>query len=201
MKLAKDYELNCNEDVEFESNFNNQTKDYLLKNSNVKNGLIKCLEDIKQKILQIPIQDQLKRAKLVRFELTPEEKIELKRQRQERLSGMNQTQGEEQPELNESQINMIVKNVLMEIKDGYETYHNSYTSAINDAKSYAEKRGYEINDDDSFRKIGMGPRKPQEGKTNRFSIELSKDGKVQKKQLHIQVYGMKSKYELNTYIS
>ena len=41
----------------------------------------------------------------------------------------------------------------------------------------------------------------QEGKTNRFSIELSKDGKVQKKHLHIQVYGMKSKYELNAYIS
>ena len=90
--------------------------------------------------------------------------------------------------------------LLKERKSDYETYHNSYTSAINAAKEYAEKQGYEINDDDSFTKIGMGPRKPSEGKTNRFSIELSKDGKVSRKQLHIQVYGMKNQYELNAYI-
>jgi uncharacterized protein YdcH (DUF465 family) len=82
----------------------------------------------------------------------------------------------------------------------YEVYHNSYTSAITAAKEYAEKQGYTINDDDSFTKIGMGPKKPSEGKTNRFSIELSKDGKVQRKMLQIQVYGMKTKYELNCYI-
>lgn len=90
--------------------------------------------------------------------------------------------------------------LIKERKSDYEVYHKSYTSAINAAKEYAEKQGYEINDDDSFTKIGMGPRKPSEGKTNRFSIELSKDGKVQRKQLHIQVYGMKNGYELNTYI-
>ena len=82
----------------------------------------------------------------------------------------------------------------------YDVYHDSYTSAINAAKEYAEKQGYTINDDDSFRKIGMGPKKPSEGKTNKFSIELSKDDKVQRKQLHIQVYGMRTKYELNCYI-
>ena len=90
--------------------------------------------------------------------------------------------------------------LIKEKKSDYEVYHKSYTSAINAAKEYAEKQGYEINDDDSFTKIGMGPRKPSEGKTNRFSIELSKDGKVQRKQLHIQVYGMKNQYELNAYI-
>jgi hypothetical protein len=90
--------------------------------------------------------------------------------------------------------------LVKEAKSDYEVYHDSYTSAINAAKAYAEKKGYTINDDDSFRKIGMGPKKPSEGKTNKFSIELSKDDKVQKKQLHIQVYGMKTKYELNCYI-
>ena len=94
-----------------------------------------------------------------------------------------------------------LKDLIKEVKNSYEVYHKSYTSAINAAKEYAEKQGYEINDDDSFRKIGMGPRKPSEGKTNRFSVELSKDGKPSKKQLHIQVYGMKDKYELNTYVS
>jgi hypothetical protein len=89
---------------------------------------------------------------------------------------------------------------IKEAKSDYEVYHKSYTSAINAAKAYAEKKGYEINDDDSFRQIGMGPRKPSEGKTNKFSIELSKGGKVQRKKLQIQVYGMKNSYELNAYI-
>ena len=91
-------------------------------------------------------------------------------------------------------------NPLKEAKSDYEVYHKSYTSAIQAAKEYAEKKGYEINDDDSFRQIGMGPRKPSEGKTNKFSIELSKGGKVQRKKLQIQVYGMRNSYELNAYI-
>jgi hypothetical protein len=70
--------------------------------------------------------------------------------------------------------------LIKEVKSDYEVYHKSYTSAINAAREYAEKQGYEINDDDAFTKIGMGPRKPSEGKTNRFSIELSKDGKVKR---------------------
>jgi hypothetical protein len=95
---------------------------------------------------------------------------------------------------------MIRLKSLLNEKHDLETYHKSYTSAINAAKEYAEKKGYEINDDDSFRKIGMGPRKPSEGKTNKVSVELSKGGKPSNKQLHIQVYGMKNGYELNCYI-
>lgn len=79
-------------------------------------------------------------------------------------------------------------------------YHKSYTEAIQTAKEYALKRGYMVDDDDSFRKIGMGPKRPSEGKTNRFSVELTKGGKPAKQQLHIQVYGMKNGYELNCYI-
>ena len=92
------------------------------------------------------------------------------------------------------------KTGLSEAKSDYEVYHKSYTSAIEAAREYAEKKGYEINNDDAFTKIGMGPRKPSEGKTNRFDIELSKDGKVQRKKLQIQVYGMRNSYELNAYI-
>jgi ferredoxin-thioredoxin reductase catalytic subunit len=55
---------------------------------------------------------------------------------------------------------MIKLKSLLNEKHDLETYHKSYTSAINAAKEYAEKKGYEINDDDSFTKIGMGPRKP-----------------------------------------
>jgi hypothetical protein len=92
------------------------------------------------------------------------------------------------------------KESVTEAKTPYEVYHKSYTSAIEAAREYAEKKGFEIDNDDSFTKIGMGPRKPSEGKTNSFSIQLSKDGKLQRKQLHIQVYGMKNSYELNAYI-
>ena len=97
-------------------------------------------------------------------------------------------------------ITKIFKESVNEAQAKYDVYHNSYTSAIQSAKEYAEKQGYTINDDDSFRKIGMGPKKPSEGKTNSFSIELSYGGKDSRKQLHIQVYGMRTKYELNCYI-
>jgi hypothetical protein len=95
---------------------------------------------------------------------------------------------------------MIKYESVNEAQAKYDVYHNSYTSAIQSAREYAEKQGYTINDDDSFRKIGMGPRKPSEGKTNSFSIELSYGGKDSRKQLHIQVYGMRNNYELNCYI-
>jgi hypothetical protein len=101
---------------------------------------------------------------------------------------------------NKVESKLTLKSAMGEAKSDYEVYHKSYTSAIEAARAYAEKKGYEINNDDSFTKIGMGPRKPSEGKTNRFDIELSKDGKVQKKKLQIQVYGMKNSYELNAYI-
>jgi len=98
-------------------------------------------------------------------------------------------------------VSFASKKVVSEAKAPYEVYHKSYTSAIEAAREYAEKKGFEIDNDDSFTKIGMGPRKPSEGKTNRFSIQLTKDGKLQRKQLHIQVYGMRNSYELNAYIA
>jgi hypothetical protein len=112
-----------------------------------------------------------------------------------------------------------LKKILKEAKADYQVYHKTYSAAIWTAKNYAEKKGYEVSDDDSFNKIGMGPRKPSAGKTNRFSIELTKSGKPQKKMLHIQVYNMgtfkrnsdgsqtrslyggQNEYELNCYIN
>ena len=92
-----------------------------------------------------------------------------------------------------------LKNLIKEAT--LQVYHNTYTSAIEHAIEYAEKKGFEVDKDDLFTKVGVGPKKPSEGKTNRFSIELTKDGKPQRKQLHIQVYGMKTKYELNCYVA
>lgn len=83
----------------------------------------------------------------------------------------------------------------------YQVYHNSYTSAVNTALEYAEKQGYTYDKEETFNKIGLGDRKPQEGVTNKITITLYKDGKEQKKALQIQVYGMGHRYELNAYIA
>jgi hypothetical protein len=141
----------------------------------VSEGLREVIYDFKQEIESINPKSALKYATVKRSDI---EKVNENRQ-----------------------INKIIKRTILEEKKSYEIYHNSYTSAVTEAKEYAERRGYEINDEDSFRKIGMGPKKPSEGKTNSFSIELFKDGKEQKKMLHIQIYGMKNKYELNAYIN
>ncbi len=82
-----------------------------------------------------------------------------------------------------------------------EVYHNTFSSAVQTAGEYAKSKGYELNDDEWFNTIATGPKRPQEGQTNRYSLTLYRDGKEQRKALHIQVYGMKNKYELNTYIS
>ena len=69
----------------------------------------------------------------------------------------------------------------------------------------AEKRGFEINEDDWHSQIALGGKnlrsRPGEGKTTTFTVGLSKDGKPQRKALQIQVYGMKNGYELNAYIN
>ena len=84
----------------------------------------------------------------------------------------------------------------------FETYHKSYTHAIEAAKAYALKKGYEISDDELFTKVAMNSKRPGVGKTTKVSLELLRNGKPQKKMLHIQVYGMdRYGYELNAYIN
>lgn len=80
-------------------------------------------------------------------------------------------------------------------------YHNTFSSAVQTAQQYAESKGYTIDENEWFNSVATGPKKPKEGQTNRYSISLYKDGKEQRKALHIQVYGMKNGYELNTYIA
>lgn len=90
---------------------------------------------------------------------------------------------------------------LDESKSDYKIYHNSYTSAVEEARRHAESKGYKHNDDEVFDTIGSGPSKPSDGKTNRFSLNLYKDGNKVKEMHHIQIYGMgDGKYELNQYM-
>lgn len=84
----------------------------------------------------------------------------------------------------------------------YPLFHPTYTSAIQTALEIARSRGYEYDKDEVFSIIGSGPKKPQEGDTNKFSVPLMKDGREVKEALQIQVYnrGGEKPYELNTYI-
>lgn len=96
------------------------------------------------------------------------------------------------------------KEHLKESRWPYVIYHNSYTSAIEEVRKYATNQGYSLDDDEMFDKIGMGPRKPGRGKTNRFTITLYKGDRPQRKALHFQVYNRETNqnpYELNMYIS
>lgn len=90
---------------------------------------------------------------------------------------------------------------MLDAASGYATYHKSFSGACAEARSVAEKKGYEIDEDDWFSEVANGPRKPQPDATNRYSVALLKDGKPQKKALQIQIYGRDNGYELNCYIS
>jgi len=87
-------------------------------------------------------------------------------------------------------------------------YYTTYTEAVSTVYEQLEKQGYEINGDDWFRQVNTGG-KPKPGETkSSFGIGLSKDGKILRKCLHIQVYRIEmpafsptDKYELNWYIS
>jgi len=98
---------------------------------------------------------------------------------------------------------------FLESKKDYVIYHNSYSAATDEITKFVEKNGYTLDDEtDSedigsqmFELVGRGPKKPTNGKTNKFHFKLYKNNKLQKKALHAQVYGDEGRFELNMYIS
>jgi len=87
-----------------------------------------------------------------------------------------------------------------------DTYFKTAGEAVDFAKTKAEKKGYEIDEDDWNNQITHGGRynrlRPGVGKTHSFQIGLLKKGKPQRKGLSISLYGMDSgKYELTYYIN
>jgi len=84
----------------------------------------------------------------------------------------------------------------------YPLYHDQYTHAVNTALRHHAKKGIQVSDDDHFKHISTGPRKPAEGDTVSHNIPATdKDGKEHI--IHMQIYnkGGKTPYELNTYSS
>jgi hypothetical protein len=124
MQMNKDENLTVEKRVVLDDITEIGTKDGIANDENVRMGLEEVLNNLKEQILNIPIQNQLLKSKLTNFELTPEEKAEMRRQRQERLALMAAGDGEtgatdvtnEEPPLQESFVNSLVMNILSEIK-------------------------------------------------------------------------------------
>jgi len=100
-----------------------------------------------------------------------------------------------------------VKEDLDEAKRGSNegVYHDTYRAALEHSYGQAEKKGYQIHDEDYHKDTSFVDPKPAPGKTKSLHFPLSKNGVLQKKQMHVQVYNRGqesgSKYELNHYIS
>ena len=92
------------------------------------------------------------------------------------------------------------------VDEGKDDYFKTAGEAVDFAKKVAEKKGFEIDEDDWNSQITMGGKynrlRPGVGKTHSFQIGLLKKGKPQRKGLSISLYGMDSgKYELTHYIN
>lgn len=83
----------------------------------------------------------------------------------------------------------------------YKLYHDTLHSAFQTAIADARKQGYEVSEDEEFSKVTTA-HKPYAGQTQDYHLNLTKNGKPQRKLLHIQIYKMdhSNKYELNFYI-
>ena len=84
----------------------------------------------------------------------------------------------------------------------YRVNHDTYTSAIEEAKRICVEKGFFLNEDELFQDIGLDSYRPKVGETERVTIKLYNEdlSKVHKKAMHVQVYGKEDGFELNCYI-
>ena len=89
-----------------------------------------------------------------------------------------------------------IKNEEVELGEKYDLYHKDFSSAMQHAYSYAkQKMGITVDPKEIDSKVATGPKKPTEGKTNKYRLK-GKGGNLQ-----IQVYnkGGSKPFELNMY--
>jgi hypothetical protein len=90
---------------------------------------------------------------------------------------------------------------LNESKSDFQVYHRQYSTAIDEVEKYANKMGYELDQEEYGNAYLDAFFKPNDGDTKKDTLTLYKNGKEQRKALHVQIYGMGSKFELNMYIN
>ena len=84
----------------------------------------------------------------------------------------------------------------VELDEKYDLYHKDFSSAMQHAYDYAKsKMGITVDPKEIDSKVATGPKKPTEGKTNKYMLK-GKGGNLQ-----IQVYnkGGSKPFELNMY--
>ena len=84
----------------------------------------------------------------------------------------------------------------VELQEKYDLYHKSFSDAMQHAYDYAKKKmGITVDPKEIDSKVATGPKKPSEGKTNKYRLK-GKGGNLQ-----IQVYnkGGSKPFELNMY--
>lgn len=87
-----------------------------------------------------------------------------------------------------------------ENKNDYAIYHNSYSDSISEVERYVDNLGFKLNQEELAVKVGFNSKRPRDGETNKFLFFVfNKDGSEAKKCIHVQVYGMGERYELNMY--
>ena len=78
---------------------------------------------------------------------------------------------------------------------GYILYHKTFSDAMQHAYDHAKTKGATVDPKEIDDKVATGPRKPSNGKTNRYSLQAGR------KKVEIQVANLDNKaYELNMYI-
>lgn len=101
----------------------------------------------------------------------------------------------------EPSVQRVALRYLQAGKSDYLSIHDTYASAMQEAYKFAEKNGYSLIEDDVFQEVTLGRGKPSIGKTRKHSLLLMRGGKMQRKALQVQVYGLDNGlYELNLYI-
>ena len=90
---------------------------------------------------------------------------------------------------------------LNEAKSDFVVYHNQYSSVIDEVERYANNMGYKLDQEEYGNAYVDAFFKPNDGQTKKDTLTLYKGGKEQRKALHVRIYGMGNKFELNMYIN
>lgn len=120
------------------------------------------------------------------------------------LEDFAKTKHRDLPMNKESKTFFVLRKELNEAMASSDLYFDTYTAAVQHAKAQAEKKGFEVEEDDWFQQVSVGKGRPKDGKTTSHTLRLTKDGKPVRKSLAIQVYNRgtdKKPYELNFYVS
>lgn len=95
--------------------------------------------------------------------------------------------------------------VIKESKDEYQVYHKTYTSAVETAKEYLDKRGYDVDEEKFATEFGIMNSRPKNGQTVKVSIQVQSRKKKKPEYYHVQIFDMGNAtgntYELNAYIN